>query len=315
MLPPVKDLDLTTLRMFVQVCDARSILQVSEREQVVPSAITKRLARLERELGVTLLRRGGGGVVPTAAGLALAANARAVLNESRRLHDAMGLYKEGAAGFVSIMATHSAVAGHLIDDIAGFQTDSRYVEARLAITHGTTSEVVLAVREGRAALGVLWDVTELGGLSSVSYGHDRLVLGLRADHPLARRESVSISEAFDHDYISFPWTQAVIDLLLRAGTLSSRPPAPRLSVPSHEAAMRCAAKGLGLCVIPVEAARPLSDALGLRITPLEEAWAIRHHAICYREESSQTPMARHLIEYLAQCAATRERAGQVGNAF
>jgi DNA-binding transcriptional LysR family regulator len=300
--------------MFVQVCDARSILQVSERERVVPSAITKRLARLERELGVTLLRRGGGGVIPTAAGLALAASARTVLHESRRLQDAIGLYKEGAAGFVSIMATHSAVAGHLIDDIAGFQNDPRNSEARIAITQGATPEVVLAVREGRAALGVLWDVTELGGLGSISYGHDRLVLGLRADHPLAGRGSVSIPGAFEHPYISFPWAQTFIDLLLRAGTLSSRPPAPRLSVPSHEAAMRCAAKGLGLCVIPLEAARPLSDALGLRITALEEGWAIRHHAICYREETSQTPMARQLIDYLAQCASRRERALQIGKA-
>ena len=78
--------------------------------------------------------------------------------------------------------------------------------------------------------------------------------------------------------------------------------------------MRCAAKGLGLCVIPLEAARPLSDALGLRITALEEGWAIRHHAICYREETSQTPMARQLIDYLAQCASRRERALQIGKA-
>jgi DNA-binding transcriptional LysR family regulator len=307
MFSPPKDLDLTTLRLFVQVCDARSILQVSGREGVVPSAITKRLARLERELGVTLLRRGGGGVIPTSAGLALAANARSLLQESRRLHDAMGLYKEGAAGFVSMSATHSAIAGHLMDDVARFQSDPRYGEARIAITQGVTSEVVLAVREGRAALGIVWDMTELGGLRSTSYGHDQLVIGVRADHPLAGRVSVSIPEAFEHAYISFPWAQTFIDMLLRAGTLSKPPAAPRLSVPTLEAAMRCAARGLGLCVIPVEATSPLSEALGLRVIGLQDAWAVRHHAICWREETAQTPMARQLVDHLAQCAAERER--------
>lgn len=312
MFAPLKDLDLTTLRLFVQVCDARSILQVSERERVVPSAITKRLAKLERDLGVTLLRRGGGGVIPTSAGLALAANARNVLNESRRLYDAMGLYKEGAAGFVSVMATHSAIAGHLIDDIARFQCDPRHGEARIAVTQGITSEVVLAIREGRTALGIVWDMTELGGLRSVSYGHDRLVIGVRADHPLASQASISIPEAFEHPYISYPWAQTFIDLLMRAGTLTETPPPPRLSVPSHEAAMRCAARGLGLCVIPVEAASPLADALGLRIIGLQDGWAVRHQAICWREETTQTPMARQLIDYLALCAAQRERAVKEG---
>ena len=34
----MKDLDLTTLRLFVAVCDARSIARVGERENTVPSA-------------------------------------------------------------------------------------------------------------------------------------------------------------------------------------------------------------------------------------------------------------------------------------
>jgi DNA-binding transcriptional LysR family regulator len=306
MLSHVQDFDLITLRLFVQVCDAHSILQVSERERVVPSAITKRMAKLERDLGVTLLRRGGGGVIPTAAGLALAAHARSLLHEARRLRDAMGLYQEGAAGFVSVMATHSAVAGHLIDDIARFQNDPKHGDARISITQGVTSEVVLAIREGRAALGVLWDMTELGGLSSASYGHDRLAIGMRADHPLASRQSVSIPEALEFPYIAYPWVQNFIDLLLRAGTLKAPPPVARLSVPSYEAAMRCAARGLGLCVMPIETAKPLADALGLRIAALEDGWALRHHAICYREETIQNPTARLLIEYLAQCAARRE---------
>ena len=46
----MKDLDLTTIRLFVAVCESRSILRVSERENMVPSAITKRLANLEDEI-------------------------------------------------------------------------------------------------------------------------------------------------------------------------------------------------------------------------------------------------------------------------
>ena len=105
----MKDLDFTTLRLFVQVCETRSILRVSERENIVPSAITKRISKLEAELRVTLLRRGQGGVIPTPAGLALAANARSLLQESRRLHESLALYKDGAAGSVALMATNATL--------------------------------------------------------------------------------------------------------------------------------------------------------------------------------------------------------------
>ena len=44
------DLDLTTLRLFVNVCESRSIQRVAEREKMDRSAITKRLAKLENNL-------------------------------------------------------------------------------------------------------------------------------------------------------------------------------------------------------------------------------------------------------------------------
>ena len=61
----MKDLDLTTLRLFVEVCDAKSIKRVAEREQIDASAITKRLAKLEEQLQTRLLKRVRQGVEAT----------------------------------------------------------------------------------------------------------------------------------------------------------------------------------------------------------------------------------------------------------
>jgi DNA-binding transcriptional LysR family regulator len=67
----MKDLDLTTLRMFVEVCDAQSIKRVAEREQVDASSITKRLAKLEDQLQTQLLKRVRQGVQATPEGALL----------------------------------------------------------------------------------------------------------------------------------------------------------------------------------------------------------------------------------------------------
>ena len=47
----MRDLDLTTLRLFVYVCESGSLVRASERANIVASAISKRLAQLEERLG------------------------------------------------------------------------------------------------------------------------------------------------------------------------------------------------------------------------------------------------------------------------
>jgi len=301
----VKDLDLTTLRLFVQVCDTRSILRVSEREQIVPSAITKRLAKLEHDLGVKLLRRGQGGVIPTAAGLALAASARHVIEESRRLHNAIALHKAGASGFVPVMASFASTCAHLVDDLASFMNEAQFRDTRIALSQGVTAEVVLAVREGRAALGIVWDEVELGGLTTLPYGTDTLVLCMGPDHPLAQRTSVSPTEMFQHDYISYPWAQTFIDTLKQGSPVDDAFPPPRLTVPTYEAAVRYAAAGLGLCVLPLAMAHPLATSLKLKLIAIEAQWSLRHYAICFRDQASLTPVTRQLIDHLTRRSRRR----------
>ena len=58
----MKDLDLTSLRYFVAVCETSNITRAAEQEHIVASAISKRLAQLESDLGVPLLERRRHGV-------------------------------------------------------------------------------------------------------------------------------------------------------------------------------------------------------------------------------------------------------------
>lgn len=50
-----RSFDPVTLRMFVAVCEERNIARAAEREAIVASAISKRIAAIESELGVQLL--------------------------------------------------------------------------------------------------------------------------------------------------------------------------------------------------------------------------------------------------------------------
>ena len=73
----MKRIDLVSMLLFVAVCETGAIAKGAERENLVASAVSKRLAELEQLFGLPLLERGVRGVKPTAAGEALLFQSRA----------------------------------------------------------------------------------------------------------------------------------------------------------------------------------------------------------------------------------------------
>ena len=71
--------NLQGLLAFVEATQAGSLSAAAERLQVTPAAVSKNLARLERQLGVRLLQRSTRRLAPTAEGALLLDKARAAL--------------------------------------------------------------------------------------------------------------------------------------------------------------------------------------------------------------------------------------------
>ena len=79
----MRDLDLTTLRLFVTVCETGNMRRAADEASMVASAVSKRLAQLEDTVGAQLLLRKRHGVAPTPAGETLLQHARSMLMSAR----------------------------------------------------------------------------------------------------------------------------------------------------------------------------------------------------------------------------------------
>jgi DNA-binding transcriptional LysR family regulator len=298
----MKDLDLTTLRLFVAVCDCRSIARVGERENIVPSAISKRLAQLEQAMGTRLLQRVRRGVMPTPAGETLCEHARGLLGAAHRVTEDMTSYITGASGLVRLVATTSSVAESLPDDIADFLKNPAHAGIRIVVQEQISREVVRALHEGSASLGVCWDAADLSGLQSYPYRQDHLAIVTHARHPLAHRREMAFSESFEFDHVALPASSAVQMMLGRAAAASGQTLRYRAEVSTFETAMRLVRAGLGISVVPREVAQPLAGAFDLRIIDLTDAWAERHFAICFQHEHSLSQAAKRVVEHLANAS-------------
>ena len=72
-------LDLTTLRLFVAVCETRNFVHAAQRQHLVGSAVSKRIAALEAQVHTPLFVRQRHGVALTPAGETFLEYARTML--------------------------------------------------------------------------------------------------------------------------------------------------------------------------------------------------------------------------------------------
>jgi len=301
-------LDPVTLRLFVAVCEERTIARAATREAIVASAVSKRIAALEQSLGTALLVRGRRGIVPTAAGEALLRRAHELLGSMERLHAELSEFAGGAYGSVRVVASLSVLAEQLPDDIASFL--AHYQAVRVSLDERISHEVVRSVREGAADIGVLWDALDLGGLRSVPYRQDHLCVAVPPSHRFARRRRLRFADTFDEPSIGLAAGGTMDAMLRRQAALLGRTLAHRIQVSSLDAACRIVGAGLGIAVLPRETTAPLASATRLVMVPLAEAWAVRRFVICSRADSTPTATARLLIDHLraqAKQAAPAQR--------
>jgi DNA-binding transcriptional LysR family regulator len=87
-------------------------------------------------------------------------------------------------------------------------------------------------------------------------------------------------------------------LLRRQAALLGRLPMQRIQVSSLDAASRIVAAGLGLAILPREAAAPHADAGRLALVALDEPWAERRFVVCHRDGPLLSASARLLLAQL-----------------
>lgn len=97
-----KMLNAKRLECFLQVTISGSIRGAAEILGIDPSAVSRAIAQLEEETGLTLLERQGRGVIPTDTGLVLARYARRQQETLEELHNELEHTKGATQGHVSL---------------------------------------------------------------------------------------------------------------------------------------------------------------------------------------------------------------------
>jgi len=293
-------LDMVTARLFVSVLEEGSIAGAARREAIAASAISKRISELEQRLGQVLLRRHAGGVEITAAGAAVLRRARNLLHEVAQLETELRLLGSGVTGHVRIAAGETMLFSHLPDALGGFLRANPGIRVEFDERHH--AEVLRAVQEQAADIGVLAGETMPPDLWTRPFRRDQLVAVVRPDHPLAGYPGVTMAEMLDHDIIGQDRRGALGALLNRQATALGRSLRTRVSADGYDVVCRLVQQGLGIGIVAESSASLFAPGLGLVMLPVLDAWARRQHRLCVHDPAKLSPAARLVLDTLLQGA-------------
>lgn len=295
-------IDLTSLQLFVAVCETGSIGRAAEREFIAASAVSKRLSELENTLGTDLLYRHSRGVDLTPAGESLLHHARSVLYSLETMQGELSEYAEGVRGHVRVHANISAIVQYLPEDLGSFARD--HAAIKIDLEEHLSSEVMRAVQEGAADLGlchVPLDMPSPQGLQTQPYRQDQLILVAPQSHPLATlAQPISLAQALDFDHIGLHANSSVYRAMHQAALAQGRSVRLRMRVTGLDAMCRMIANGLGIGVMPRHAFELMQSGIGRSLTAitLSDAWTQRVISLVARDFDTLPVTARTLVDHL-----------------
>ena len=292
-------LDLTSLQLFVAVCERGSIGRAAEQHFIATSAVSKRLSDLETVVGTALLERHSRGVRLTGAGQSLLHHARSVLLGLERMQGELAEFAEGVRGHVRVHANISAIVQFLPEDLGAFAR--LHGQIKIDLQEHLSSAVLHAVTEGAADLGLchLAQAHGANGLQSRPYRSDRLVLVMPRGHALSGKDAIHFADILDCDIVGLDANSSISLAMRGAAAGAGRTLRQRIQVTSLDAMCRMIDNGLGIGLLP-DRAFTLMRGLGqLVAVPLSEPWAERTLYLVARDFDGLPASARLLAMHLA----------------
>jgi DNA-binding transcriptional LysR family regulator len=188
------------LAAFVATVEAGSVHGAADALQLTQSAVTKRIQVLERRVGGRLFERGRFGMRPTELGQTVYPAARRALEALDSVAQLVELSRDAGSMDLRLSASHTIGEFLLPDWLAAFRRERPEVHPQLEISN--SDAVIDAIRDNRSEIGFIEGLDSPPGLQTLTVAYDEIVVVVAADHPWARRRSVTVADLLTDSYLT-----------------------------------------------------------------------------------------------------------------
>lgn len=287
--------DLNDLLLLRAIADENNLTKGAAKVGLTAPSASSRLKKLEEALKVTIFRRTPKGVELTEPGKLVLEQARKVLWTLDELDNKLLPYTRQEKGVIKIFANYGACLDFLPKDIEGFF--SIHPGVSFILEQKSSNDVVAAIVNGEADIGVSVLTQETTGLRVFPYKKDRLVVITRNDDVLADKEVISFKDLLDRNFVGLTQNSSMQRFLCgNAQKLNSKIKL-KIQVDNPQIVCEMVESGVGIAIV-------LERSLGnyrkkLHVIKLEEAWANRDMRIILpAKEPIKTSVLRAFEIYL-----------------
>lgn len=242
--------ELHQLRCFVAVATELNFSRAAARMNMTQPPLSRQIKLLEHAMGMTLLERSNRNVRLTPAGENFLSSAVDLLQRAEHAVLKAQQAARGEAGSVRMGFVPSA-ALEFVPRVVQALSD-RLPEVRFQPSEMMSYEIVEALSSGRLDFGLTRTPGRGGSISAVRVVREPLVLAVPANHPLAEKSQVSVSDLDEVAFIGFSSERGGVLQNVHQGLFSSARVAPRIvqEVSQTQTMLALVNQGLGVALVP-----------------------------------------------------------------
>jgi len=289
------------LDIFAVVVEQKSLNKASELLNLSQPALSRKIMKLEEELGALLFTRKGKRLELTKVGQLCYDHALELRHLERKFQLAIQIYKAAdQQASITIGASLTTLQATLPDLITDYLQDHPMTEIKLLT--GKTHEVVTMVKEKKVDIGLVASLINAVGLHCEPLFDDHLCLVLPLGHPYIDRPRLAIHDLNELPMILFSkgtWYRVLMDELFHRYSIF---PNVQMEIDSFEAILRLVSTCKTATLLPKSYLR--EDLIGNNELILRDLAELkqtkRTTSIIYAESTSDNPVA---MKFIAQATA------------
>ena len=180
--------DYRDFRFLISIADSGSFRRAAESLRVEVSTISRRIACLEDELGITMFDRDNAGARTTSAGKEVVRLARRALLDLESIRFQAAQSGNAYLGELRLATQASTLGPKLRAALSMWR--HLHPKVMIELIETDDREMLSALRERRADAGVLFTPTLSARVASVELWYEKLLLAVSTRHPLSNLRSI-----------------------------------------------------------------------------------------------------------------------------
>lgn len=285
------------LDVFTIVVEQQSLNKASQLLNISQPALSRKIMRLEEELGVELFYRKGKRLELTRAGHMCYEYAKEQLSRERIFFKELQAFKTDERPLSLTIGASLTTLQSTLPDLVTIYT-REYPNTDIKAVTGKTHEIVPLVKERKVDIGLVASKIEHPGLTCLPLFDDHLCLVLPTDLPHADKAQWDISDLDHLPMILFSrgtWYRILMDELFQRYGIH---PDVKMEIDSFEAIIRLVSTCKTATLLPESyLRRNLIEASELTVRPIPALEQTkRTTSLLYTEEAALEPSIRRFID-------------------